>query len=143
MQHPWNNLSEQEQQELSNVDFSLALYAAICRSIQSILSDIYRSDEEAFFIPSDITIPGDYPQNTASHMDNAGVSPTSSMHAGATSYVPDSSDLLSRWTAAISDPSFAFTPENNEPSPTRSSALVCVVILKHYNGLTVLAGKPH
>ena len=64
MQHPWNNLSEQERQEPFNIDFDLALYAAICRSIQSILADIHRSNEKTIFIPNNITIPSDYSQNT-------------------------------------------------------------------------------
>jgi hypothetical protein len=100
------------------------------------------SNDQAF-IPGDITIPSDYPQNAASYLDNAGMPSTSSVHGGATSYVPDSSDLLSWWAAVNGDLSLASTLENNEPSPARSSAFVCVVILEHESRLTVLADKPH
>ena len=142
MQHSWSNLSEQELEEL-NIDFALALYAAIYHSAPQILSDIHRSNDQANLIPSDITIPSDYEQNSASNIYNVEVPPTSSVHAEATSYVPDYSNLLSRWTAANSDPSLAFTPENNELSHTRSSVLVCVVILEEYDRFTLFADKPH
>ena len=124
--------------------FWLAIVRCRLSQYTSQLSDIHLSSDVAISIPSDVTIPT---QNATSPIDtfqfelDGGVRLTSEKPAEATSYIPDSSDS-SWWTAANNDLLLAFPPTSSEPSLMGSSDCVCLVLVEHYNRLTVSQTNP-